>query len=69
MDVECLYLYGIVTGRNQFRFFLVTWGKFVVKEVVTQSESSAVPIKGIEGNRSALPDSGISTCVGASLRW
>jgi len=28
-----------VAGRNQFRFFLVVWGKFVVEEVVTQGES------------------------------
>jgi len=30
-----LGLYGSVAGRNQFRFFLIVWGKFVF-EVVTQ---------------------------------
>jgi len=54
-------------GKNQFRFFLVKWGKFVVEEVVTQSVP--VPVQGVEGNRSAFPDSGISGCVGASFRW
>ena len=57
-----------MAGRNQFHFFFVVWGKFVVEEVVTQDESGAVPIKGVEGSRSALPDSGISRCVGASFR-
>jgi len=72
MGVWCgsgrLCLYGSVAGRNQFRFFLVVWGKFVFEEVVTQGESVAVPVKGVEGSRSALPDSGISRCVGASSR-
>ena len=43
--------------------------KFVVEEVVTQDESVTVPVKGIEGNRSAFPDSDIRRCVGASFRW
>ena len=43
-------------------------GKSVFEEVVTQGESVAVPVKGVEGSRSALPDSGISRCVGASSR-
>jgi len=64
-----LYLYGSVAGKNQFRFFLVVWGKFVVEEVVTQGESVAVPVKRVEGSKSACPDSGISGCVGASFRW
>jgi len=65
-----LYLYGSVVGKNQFRFFLVVWGKFsVVQEVVTQGESVAVPVKRVEGKKSAFPDSGISGCVGASFRW
>jgi len=63
-----LCLHGIVAGRNQFRFFFVVWGKFVVEEVVTQDESVAVQIKGVEGSRSAFPDSGISRCVGTSFR-
>jgi len=41
----------------------------VFEEVVTQGESVAVPVKGVEGSRSALPDFGISRCVGASFRW
>jgi len=41
----------------------------VVEEVATQGESVAVPVKGVEGSRSACPDSGISRCVGASLNW
>jgi len=61
-------LYGSVAGKNQFRFFLVVWGKFVVQEVVTQFESVAVPVEGVEGSRSAFPDSGIRRCVGASFR-
>jgi len=65
---ERLCLDGIVVGRNQFRFFFVVWGKFVVEEVVTQDESAAVPIKEVEGSRPAFPDSGISRCVGASFR-
>ena len=73
MDVWCsgghLCLYRIVAGRNQLRFFLVVWGNFVVEEMVTQGKCVAVPIKGVEGRRSALPDSGISRCVGASFRW
>jgi len=56
-------------GKKQFRFFLVVWGKFVVDEVVTQGESVAVPVKRVEGSKSAFPDSGISKCVGASFRW
>jgi len=71
MGVWCgsgrLCLYGSVAGKNQFCFFLVVWGKFVVEEVVTQGESIAV--KRVEGNKSAFPDSGISECVGASFRW
>ena len=47
-------------GENKFRFFLVVWGKFVVEEVVTQGESVAVPIKRVEGSKSAFPDSGNS---------
>jgi len=58
-----------VARRNQFRFFLVVWGKFVFEEVATQGESIAVPVKGVEVSRSALPDSGISRCVGARFRW
>ena len=64
-----LCLYGSVAGRNQFRFFLVVWGKFVFEEVVTQGESIAVQVKGVEGSRSAFPDSGISGCVGAGFSW
>jgi len=56
-------------GKNQFHFFLVVWGKFVLEEVVTQGESVAMPVKGAEGSKSAFPDSGISGCVGASFRW
>ena len=56
-------LYGIVAVKNQFRFFLVVCGNFVVEEVVTQGESAAVPVKGVEGSRSTLPDLGISRCV------
>jgi len=41
----------------------------VVEEVLTQGESIAVPIKRVEGSKSAFPDSGISGCVGASFRW
>jgi len=41
----------------------------VVEEVVTQGESVAVPLQGVEGSRSTFPDSGISRCVGASFRW
>ena len=44
-------------------------GKSVFEEVVTQGESVAVPVKGVEGSRSALLDSGIIRCVGASFRW
>jgi len=73
MGVWCgsgrLCLYGSVARRNHFRFFLVAWGKFVSEEVVTQGESIAVLVKGVEGSRSAFPDSGISRCVGASFRW
>ena len=42
-----LRLYRIVAGGNQCRFFLVIWGKFVFEEVVTQGESTAVPVKGV----------------------
>jgi len=35
-----LCLYGIVAGKDQFRFFLVVWGKFVVEEVVGREGSS-----------------------------
>jgi len=56
-------------GKNKFRFFLVVWGMFMVEEVVTQGESVTVPIKRVEGNKSAFADSGISGCVGASFRW
>jgi len=56
-------------GKNQFRFFLVVWGKFVIEEVVTQGESVAVPVKRVEGSKSAFPDSSISGCIGASFRW
>jgi len=59
----------VLYARNQFRFFLVVWGKFVVEEVVTQGESVAVQVKRVEGRKSAFPDSGISGCVGASFRW
>jgi len=73
MGVWCgsgrLCLYGSVAGKNQFRFFLVVWGKFVVEEVMTQGESVAVPVKRVEGSKSAFPDSGIRGCVGASFRW
>jgi len=73
MGVWCgsgrLCLYRSVAGKNQFRFFLVVWGKFLVEEVVTQGKSVAVPVKVVEGSRSALPDLGISRCVGASFRW
>jgi len=44
-------------------------GKIVVVEVVTQGESVGVPVKRVEGSKSALTDSGISGCVGASFRW
>jgi len=37
--------------------------------VVPQGEFAAVPIKGVEGSRSALPNSGISRCVGVGLGW
>jgi len=62
-------LYGGVAGKNKFRFFLVVWGKFVVEEEVTQGESVVVPIKRVEGSKSAFPDSGISHggCVGAMI--
>jgi len=73
MGVWCgsgrLCLYGSVAGKNQFRFFLVVWGKFVVEEGVTQGESVAVPVKWVEGSRSTFPDLVISRCVGASFRW
>ena len=39
------------------------------EEVVTQGESVAMPVKGVEGSRSTLPASGISRCVGATFRW
>jgi len=56
--------------REEISFaFLVVWGKFVVEEVVTQGESTAVPVQGVEGSRSAFPDSGISRFVGASFWW
>jgi len=64
-----MYLYRSEAENNQFRFFLVVWGKFVVEEVVTQGESVAVPVKRVEGSKSAFPDLGISGCVGASFRW
>jgi len=64
MSVWCgigrLRLYRSVARGNQCRFFLVISGKFVFEEVVTQGESIAVPVKGVEGSRSAFPDSGIS---------
>jgi len=41
----------------------------VVEEVVTQGGSVAVSVQGVQGSRSAFPDSGISRCVGASFRW
>ena len=67
MGVWCgsgrLRLYRIVAGENQCRFFLVIWGRFVFEEVVTQGESVAVPVKGVEGSRSAFPDSGISNAL------
>ena len=73
MGVWCgsgrLRLYRIVARGNQCRFFLVIWGKFVFEEVVTQGESIAVPVKGVEGGRSAFPDASISRCVGTSFRW
>jgi len=56
-------------GKNKVRFFLVVRGKVVVEEVVTQGESVAVPIKRVQGSKSAFPDSGIGGCVGASFRW
>ena len=31
--------------------------------------SVAVPVKGVEGSKSAFPDSGISRCDAASFRW
>ena len=62
-------MYISVAGRNKFRFFLVVWGNFVVEEVVIQGESVAVPVKRVEGSKSAFPDSGIVGCVGASFRW
>ena len=45
-------------------------GKILFEEVVSQGESIAVPVKGVEGSRSAFPDSGISRCqcVGVSFR-
>ena len=64
-----LCLRGSVAGKNKFRFFLVVWGKFVVEEEVTQFESVVVPIKRVEGSKSAFPDSGISGCVGAGFSW
>jgi len=68
---ERLCLYRSVAGENQFRLFLVVWGKFVVEEVVTQGESVAAPVQRVEGSKPAFPypDSGISGCVGASFRW
>ena len=73
MGVWCgsgrLRLYRIVARGNQYRFLLVIWGKFVLEMVVTQGESVEVPVKGVEGKRSAFPDAGISGCVGASFRW
>jgi len=48
---------------------LLSRGKFVFEGVVTQGESVAVPVKGVEGNRSTFPDAGINRCVGASFRW
>ena len=65
----CLCLYGSVSGKNQFRFFLIIWRQFVVEEVVTQGEFVAVAVKRVEGSKSTFPDSGISGCVGASFRW
>ena len=62
-------MYGSVTGRNLFRFFLIVWGKFVFEEVVIQGKSITVPVKWVEGSRSAFLDLGISRCVGASFRW
>jgi len=52
-------LYGSVAGRNQFRFFLVVWGNFEFEEVVNKGESIAVPVKVVEGSRSAFLDSSI----------
>ena len=49
-----LCLHASVAGKNKFRFFLVIWGKFVVEEVVTKGESVAVPIKRVEGSKSAF---------------
>ena len=54
--------------KISFASFSSVWGKFVVEEVVTQGESVAVPIKRVEGNKSAFPDSGIR-CVGAGFSW
>jgi len=62
-----LCFYVIVAGKNEFHFFLIIWGKFVVEEVVTQGESVAVPIKGVEGSRSALPDLGVGRYVGVGF--
>jgi len=64
-----LCLYGSVAAKTQFCFFLVVWGKCLVEKVVTQGESVAVPVKGVEGSKSAFPDSGISRCDAASFRW
>ena len=36
----------------------------MVEEVVTSGQSVAVPVKGVQGSRFALPDLGISRCVG-----
>jgi len=42
-----LRLYKSVARKNQCRFFLVIWGEIVFEEVVTQGESTAVPVKGV----------------------
>ena len=68
------WVFGVVvyvcacTELWRFLLCLVIWGKFVVEEVVTHGESVAVPIKGVEGSRFALPDSCIRRCVGARFR-
>ena len=52
-----------------FASFSSYGAKFVVEEVMTQGESVAVPVQGVEGSRAAFPDSGVRRCVAASFRW
>ena len=56
-------------GKKSVSLLSRRMGKFVVEEVVTQGESVAVPVKRVEGSKSAFPDSGIVGCVGANFRW